>query len=82
MADTPKFHDPSFEPSPEQWAELMENVARVVRWESAMGDLGIKILAMGLSPEDMRQRALAWEQEQARSGRPHATSSAPSVRND
>lgn len=61
---TPKLEDPSFEPTDQEWSELLEGAARVFRWEAAMADAGVKILAMGLIPEEMQGRAMAWEQEQ------------------
>lgn len=61
MTVHPLLENPDFTPSNEQWAELLSSFVRQVRWEAAMSDAGIPILAMGLSAPDMHRRAVAWD---------------------
>lgn len=64
MSNPPNLADPTFEPTDDQWAEILRDAGRVARWHSAMADAGVKVLALGLTPAEESRRALAWEQEQ------------------
>jgi len=64
MTDNPSDHsDPETEPTNEQLEEITVQAFRYVRFRAAMADLGIKILAIGLSLEEEHAIMTAWERD-------------------
>ena len=43
--------------------DISSNVARRVAWAKAMADRGIKVLTLGLSPEQEAAAVVAWEKK-------------------
>lgn len=70
--DEPDFSDPDFDLSDEQQKELLRSVARSVAWEKAMFARGVKVLALGLTPEQQDEAIAAWERESDADGNAHS----------
>lgn len=70
MDDTrPNLADPAFEPTDEQFNELLRGAGRVARWRAAMAAKGFKVLASGMSIEEQERQADAWDRENGATGR-------------
>ncbi len=59
--------NPGFEPTEEEWTEVLAGAGRLARWQAAMADQGVKVLALDLTPEERCRWADAWAKEHEQS---------------
>ena len=60
MTNSPDLTDPEWLPTEEEEAEIVGAMAKSVAWEKAMAVRGVRVLALGLTPEQEEVAIEAW----------------------
>lgn len=60
MPPTGNLRDPDWEPTEAEHQALMEDFRRTVLWQKAMAAKGVKVLALGMTPEQEGEAVRKW----------------------